>query len=80
MLELKGKYNTAKVFTNNIDTETISQIINLCNQKAMAQSRIRIMPDCHAGAGCTIGTTMTVEDKVIPSVNILKKGLQMQLA
>lgn len=68
MLELKGKYNTAKVFTNNIDTETISQIINLCNQKAMAQSRIRIMPDCHAGAGCTIGTTMTVADKVIPNL------------
>ena len=36
MLELKGKYNTAKVFTDNIDTETISQVINLCNQKAMA--------------------------------------------
>ena len=31
MLELKGKYNTAKVFTDNIDAETISQIINLCS-------------------------------------------------
>ncbi len=68
MLELKGKYNTAKVFTDNIDTETISQVIVLCNQKAMAQSKIRIMPDCHAGAGCTIGTTMTVADKVIPNL------------
>lgn len=68
MLELKGKYNTAKVFTDNIDAETISQIINLCNQQSMEKSKIRIMPDCHAGAGCTIGTTMTIEDKVIPNL------------
>lgn len=80
MLELKGKYNTAKVFTDNIDTETISQIINLCNQKAMAQSRIRIMPDCHAGAGCTIGTTMTVEDKVIPNLVGVDIGCGMYAA
>lgn len=68
MLELKGKYNTAKVFTDNIDAETISQIINLCNQKSMETSKIRIMPDCHAGAGCTIGTTITITDKVIPNL------------
>lgn len=68
MLELKGKYNTAKVFTDNIDAETISQIINLCNQQSMEKSKIRIMPDCHAGAGCTIGTTMTIEDKIVPNL------------
>ena len=43
MLELKGKYNTAKVFTDNIDAETISQIINLCNQQSMEKSKIRVM-------------------------------------
>ena len=32
MLELKGKYNTAKVFTDNVDNETISQVIELLNQ------------------------------------------------
>ena len=68
MLELKGKCNIAKVFTDNIDAETISQIINLCNQKSMENTKIRIMPDCHAGVGCTIGTTMTVVDKVIPNL------------
>ncbi len=68
MLELKGKYNTAKVFTDNIDAETISQIINLCNQQSMEKSKIRVMPDCHAGAGCTIGTTMTIKDRVIPNL------------
>lgn len=64
MLELHGKYNTAKVFTDNIDSETISQVITLLNQNYIADAQIRIMPDCHAGAGCVIGTTMTLTDKV----------------
>lgn len=67
-MELKGKYNTAKVFTDNVDGATISQIINLCNQPMFKDSNIRIMPDCHAGKGCTIGTTMTITDKVIPNL------------
>lgn len=80
MLELKGKYNTAKVFTDNIDAETISQIINLCNQQSMEKSKIRIMPDCHAGAGCTIGTTMTIEDKIVPNLVGVDIGCGMQVA
>ena len=47
MLELKGKYGDAKVFTDNIDQETISQVIGLLNQPYAAESKIRIMPDCH---------------------------------
>ena len=50
MLELKGKYNTAKVFTDNVDNETISQVIELLNQDYINDAKIRIMPDCHAGA------------------------------
>lgn len=68
MIELYGKYNTAKVYTDNIDNETIAQIIELCNQESMKDSTIRIMSDCHAGAGCVIGTTMTIHDKVIPNL------------
>ena len=68
MIELKGKYNMAKVFTDNIEEETIKQIITLCNQKFTEESKIRIMPDCHAGKGCTIGTTMVIKDKVVPSM------------
>lgn len=68
MLEIPGKYNTAKVFTDNIETTAISQIMNLCNQEIAKDSKIRIMPDVHAGAGCTIGTTMTIQDKIIPSL------------
>ena len=68
MIELKGKYNTAKVYTDNVDNETISQVIELLNQEYIANSNIRIMPDCHAGAGCVIGTTMTIKDKVCPNL------------
>lgn len=68
MLKLNGKYNTAKVFTDNVDNETISQIIELLNQDYIKDAKIRIMPDCHAGAGCVIGTTMTITDKVCPNL------------
>lgn len=68
MLELNGKYNTAKVFTDVIDNESISQIVNLLNQSYIQNSTIRMMPDVHAGAGCTIGTTMTIKDKVCPNL------------
>ena len=72
MLELRGKYNTAKVFTDVIDQDAISQIINMCNQEAFADSKVRIMPDVSAGKGCTIGTTMTITDKVVLSHHPLK--------
>lgn len=66
MITLTGKYNTAKVFTDNVEREAISQIITLLNQEFAAESTVRIMPDTHAGAGCTIGTTMTIHGKTVP--------------
>lgn len=68
MFTLNGKYNDCTVFTDNVDNETISQLIQLCNQPFVEGSQIRIMPDCHAGAGCVIGTTMTLTDKVCPNL------------
>lgn len=68
MFELTGKHNTCKVFTDNADNETISQLMNLLNQQSISDSCIRIMPDTHAGKGCVIGTTMTLTDKVIPNL------------
>ncbi|MBQ5311852.1 MAG: RtcB family protein, partial [Oscillospiraceae bacterium] len=68
MIELKGKYSSAKVFTDVIEQEAVAQIIAFCNQPMRAGSRIRIMPDVHAGAGCTVGTTMTITDKIIPNL------------
>lgn len=68
MIEIKGKYNTAKVFTDTADEATRKQIEVMCDQKMTEGQKIRIMPDCHAGKGCTIGTTMTIKDCVIPNV------------
>ena len=68
MLELKGKYNSCKVFTGDVDSETISQLTNLLNQEFISDSQVRIMPDTHAGKGCVIGTTMTITNKVVPNL------------
>lgn len=78
MLELNGKYNTAKVFTEVIDPTAVSQIIELCNQPMSAGSQIRIMPDVHAGAGCTIGTTMHITNKVVPNLVGVDIGCGME--
>ena len=69
-MQINGKYNTANVFVDSgfIDEAAVSQIINLLNQEAFKDSKIRIMPDVHAGAGCTIGTTMTITDKIVPNL------------
>lgn len=66
MIELRGKYNTAKVFTDIIDSSTIGQITALLNREFVQDAQIRIMPDCHAGAGCVVGTTITLKDEVVP--------------
>lgn len=68
MLEIKGKLNTAKVFTNNIETEAIEQIKVLLEQEAFNDCQIRIMPDVHAGKGCVIGFTSQIKNKVIPNL------------
>ncbi|MBF2516469.1 RtcB family protein [Listeria marthii] len=68
MLTLKGQYNEATVFTDNVDDNTIGQIITLCNQSFTKDSKIRIMPDTHGGKGCVIGTTMTIQDKIVPNL------------
>ena len=65
---IEGKYNSAKVFTDVIEETAIKQIETLCNQEFVADSNIRIMPDVHAGAGCTIGFTMTITDKICPNL------------
>lgn len=65
---VEGKFNKAKIFTNIVEQEAISQVEELCNQEFCTASKIRIMPDVHAGAGCTIGTTMTIRNKIVPNL------------
>lgn len=68
MLTITGECNTAAVMTDyGIDDATRDQILAMCNLKSLEGSHIVIMPDCHAGAGCTIGTTMTIKDAVVPN-------------
>ena len=68
MIEIKGKHGSAKIFTDLVDQESISQVITMLNQPFAQGQTIRMMPDIHAGAGCTVGTTMTVTDKVCPNL------------
>ena len=67
-MEIVGKQNTALCYATVIEDEAIEQIRRMCDYDFTKGSQIRIMPDVHAGAGCTIGTTMTVTDKAVPNV------------
>ena len=68
MMEIKGQVNTAICFAKVIEEEAIEQIRRMCDYEFTEGSQIRIMPDVHAGKGCTIGTTMTVKDKAVPNI------------
>ena len=79
MIEVKGTYNTAKIFTDVVDSVSISQVQQLLNQPFSAEQTIRMMPDIHAGVGCTIGTTMTMTDKVVPNLVGVDIGCGMEV-
>ncbi len=68
MFEIKGRVNTAICYAKVVEDEAIEQIRRMCDYAMTEGSRIRIMPDVHAGKGCTIGTTMTIIDKAVPNV------------
>ena len=68
MFEIVGKKNTAVCYAKVVEDEAIEQIRRMCDYDCTVGSQIRIMPDVHSGKGCTIGTTMTVVDCVVPNV------------
>ncbi|MCI8332321.1 MAG: RtcB family protein [Clostridiales bacterium] len=78
MIEIKGTYNTAKIYTDTLEGSAEGQILTMCNQPFTKDSKIRIMPDVHAGKGCTIGTTMTIGDKVVPNLVGVDIGCGME--
>ncbi|MED4040299.1 RtcB family protein [Niallia taxi] len=80
MLEIQGKYNYAKVYTDKVEETAMAQILELCDQEFTKGTKIRIMPDTHAGAGCTIGTTMTITDKIVPNLVGVDIGCGMEVA
>lgn len=68
MFEIQGKVNTAVCYAKVVEEEAIEQVRRMCDYEFTEGSRIRIMPDVHAGKGCTIGTTMTILDKAVPNI------------
>ena len=90
MKRVQGLYSEALVFTDVVEEVALEQIKKLCDQEFTSGLKIRIMPDVHAGAGCTIGTTMTIKDKVVPNlvgvdigcgmetVRLRKRGLNLE--
>ncbi len=68
MEEIIGTVTTAISYAKTIDELAKEQIKRMCDNEFTSGSKIRIMPDVHAGKGCTIGTTMTIQDKAVPNI------------
>ena len=67
MFEVAGKFNKATVYANTVDSASYAQVLRMCNMEELKDSRIAMMPDMHAAEGCTVGTSMTVDDRVNPA-------------
>jgi len=78
MIEVKGSYNTAICYTNELESASYNQIKTLTDCAEFADCKIRIMPDVHAGMGCTIGTTMTISNKIVPGMVGVDIGCGME--
>ncbi len=78
MITIQGEHNTAVCFADKLESTAFGQIKAVCDQEAFAASKLRIMPDVHAGLGCTIGTTMTIVDKVVPGMVGVDIGCGME--
>ncbi len=78
MITIQGKYNEALCYCAELEEQAKEQIRAVCNQEAFSGCKIRIMPDVHAGKGCTIGTTMTIRDKLVPGMVGVDIGCGME--
>ena len=78
MVKVEGLYNTALCYTPVLEDAAHAQIQSVCDQKEFAGCKIRVMPDVHAGKGCTIGTTMTIRDKIVPGMVGVDIGCGME--
>ena len=68
MKEVKGKYGTAKIFTDLVEDSAVNQVKTLMDQEFVSGCKVRMMPDIHSGTGCVIGTTMDIRDKICPNL------------
>ena len=67
-MEIKGTFATALCFAKTVEETAAEQIRAMCSTPVAEGSKVRIMPDVHAGKGCTIGTTMTIHGRAVPNV------------
>lgn len=79
MLEIKGNYAEARIFSDTLDEASIAQIYQLCNQECVKDASIAIMSDVHMGSSCCVGTTMTIDQYVIPSLVGVDIGCGMEV-
>ena len=79
MYDVIGKYNKATIYARTVDGDSYAQVLRMCNVKELSGSLIRMMPDMHAAAGCTVGTSMTVTDRINPSYVGSDIGCGMQV-
>ena len=78
MFEIKGTVTTAVCYAKVVEEEAIEQIRRMCNYALTENSKVRIMPDVHAGKGCTIGTTMTIVDKRLEDIiDVIKESVDV---
>lgn len=68
MKTVEGRYTTATIYADIVEDEALKQIETICNQPFAEGSHIAVMPDVHAGKGCTIGFTMTLNGRVCPNL------------
>ena len=68
-----------KIYCENLESTALAQISALAEYPAYQEVPIRIMPDAHAGAGCTVGTTMALRDKVTPNLVGVDIGCGMRV-
>ena len=79
MYNITGKHNKATIYALNVDNESYAQVLRMCNTEELKDSVIRMMPDMHASAGCTVGTSMTIGEKVNPAYVGSDIGCGMQV-
>ena len=69
-----------KIFAKTVDEVALGQISAMCESEAYKDCMVRIMPDCHAGSSCTIGTVIKVEGRIVPNTVGVDIGCGMLVA
>ena len=67
MLEIKGKYTSAKIFAETYEEDVISSVYDMCNSPAFEGVQIRMCPDAHQGKNCCIGATYPIGNFLNPN-------------